>query len=195
MDLVLSITGLEVEAVFADLNTVHKVRLRPTGEVETFTGKMATEVQREPVDITTDDYGCILFRFKDGARGSLHVSQVTAGRKNCLRYEISGSTCALAWNSEAPNELWIGHRDKPNEWLLRDPALVSDVPRSFTNYPGGHNEGFPDAFKQCFRAFYDAIEAGGTGLPLYPTFESGHHEVVLCEAILRSHREEKWITL
>ena len=195
MDLVLSITGLKVEAVLADLNTVHKVRRRPTGEVETFTGKMATEVQREPVDITTDDYGCILFRFKDGARGSLHVSQVTAGRKNCLRYEISGSKCALAWNSEAPNELWIGHREKPNELLIRDPSLVADVPRSFINYPGGHNEGFPDAFKQCFRSFYDAIASGGSAEPLYPTFESGHHEVVLCEAILKSHREEKWISL
>jgi predicted dehydrogenase len=195
MDLVLSITGLEVEAVLADLSTVHKVRLRPTGEVETFTGKMATAVQREPIDVTTEDYGCILFRFKDGARGSLHVSQVTAGRKNCLRYEISGSKCALAWNSETPNELWIGHRDKPNELLVRDPALIADVPRSFTNYPGGHNEGFPDAFKQCFRSFYDAIASGGTGLPLYPSFQSGHREVVLCEAILKSHREEKWITV
>jgi predicted dehydrogenase len=195
MDLVLSITGLKVEAVLADLNTVHKVRRRPTGEVETFTGKMAPEVQREPVDITTDDYGCILFRFTNGGRGSLHVSQVTAGRKNCLRYEISGANCALAWNSEAPNELWIGHRDKPNELLVRDPALVSDTPRAFINYPGGHNEGFPDAFKQCFRAFYNAIASGGSTEPLYPTFESGHHEVVLCEAILKSHREEKWITL
>ena len=198
MDLVLTITGLEVEAVFADLNTVHKVRNRPTGEVETFTGKMASEIEREPVEITTDDYGSILFRFTNGGRGSLHVSQVTAGRKNCLRYEISGSKCALAWNSQSPNELWIGHRDKPNESLIRDPALVSDVPRGFINYPGGHNEGFPDAFKQCFRAFYDAITSGspgGSGEPRYATFASGHHEVVLCEAILKSHREQKWITV
>jgi len=195
MDLVLSITGLEVEAVFADLNTVHKVRNRPTGEVETFTGKMASQIEREPVEITTDDYGCILFRFKNGGRGSLHVSQVTAGRKNCLRYEISGSKCALGWNSESPNELWIGRRDRANESLIRDPALMSDVPRAFIHYPGGHNEGFPDAFKQCFRAFYDAVASGGSAEPRYATFASGHHEVVLCEAILRSHREEKWIEL
>jgi predicted dehydrogenase len=193
MDLVLSITGLEVEAVLADLNTVHKVRRRPTGEVETFTGKMATQVEREPIEITTDDYGSILFRFSGGARGSLHVSQITAGRKNCLRYEISGAKSALAWNSEAPNELWIGHRDKPNELLIRDPALVSDTPRRFVNYPGGHNEGFPDAFKQCFRAFYDAIASGGPGEPMYATFASGHHELLLCEAILRSHRQQTWI--
>jgi len=196
MDLVTSITGLEIKAVFADLKTVHPVRKRPKGEVETFTGKMAKQVQTEPVAITTEDYGCILFRFQGGARGSLHVSQVTAGRKNCIRYEISGSKSALYWNSESPNELWIGHREKPNESLIRDPSLVGDLARSYVNYPGGHNEGFPDAFKQCFRAFYQYIEAGDyAATPMYPTFAEGHREVLLCEAILKSHREERWVTV
>ena len=115
MDLVTSITGLEIEAVLADLNTVHPVRKRPKGEVETFSGKLAAQRETEPVVIDTEDYGCVLFRFKGGARGSLWVSQVTAGRKNSIRYEIAGSNSALAWNSESPNELWIGRRDKPNE--------------------------------------------------------------------------------
>ena len=196
MDLVCTITALRAEAVFADLRTVHEVRRRPKGEVETFTGKLAREVETEPVAIATEDYGCILFRFRGGARGCLWVSQVAAGRKNCLRYEIAGSKCALAWNSELPNELWVGHRDRANELLVRDPALVAEVPRHFVDYPGGHNEGFPDAFKQCFRAFYDWIAAGDPSAePLYPTFEQGHHEVVLCEAILASHRKQQWVTL
>jgi predicted dehydrogenase len=196
MDLVTTITGLAVEAVLADLNTVHKVRRRPTGEMETFTGKLAREAETEPVDIATEDYGAILFRFTGGARGSLWVSQITAGRKNRICYEIAGSKCALAWDSESPNELWIGRRERANECLLRDPALVAETPRRFVDYPGGHNEGFPDAFKQCFRAFYDWIAAGDPAAePLYPTFEQGHHEVVLCEAILKSHREQKWISL
>lgn len=196
MDLVASITGLEVEAVLADLKTVHPVRQRPKGEVETFTGKMGAKRETQPVEVTTEDYGCILFRFKGGARGSLWVSQVTAGRKNCIRYEIAGSNCALAWNSESPNELWIGRRDKANECLIRDPALVADMPRRFINYPGGHNEGFPDAFKQCFRSFYEYIDAGDfSAPPMYPTFPDGHREILLCEAILKSHREERWVTL
>ncbi len=196
MDLVLFITGLEVEAVLADLMTVHKVRNRPRGEVETFSGKVGRQIETEPVEITTEDYGCVMFRFKGGARGSLYVSQVTAGRKNCLRWEIAGSKCALAFNSESPNELWIGRRDKANEILMRDPALVADMPRGYIDYPGGHNEGFPDAFKQCFRAFYQAIAAGDfDAAPMYPTFAEGHREVVLCEAILESHQRQKWITL
>jgi predicted dehydrogenase len=194
MDLVTSITGLEVESVFADLNIVHPVRKRPKGEVETYSGKLATERQTEPVKIDTEDYGCILFRFKGGARGSLWVSQVTAGRKNCIRYEIAGANCALAWNSESPNEIWIGHRNKANESLIRDPSLVGQLARGYLNYPGGHNEGFPDAFKQCFRSFYNYIAAGDyNAAPLYPTLAQGHKEVVLCEAILKSHREQAWV--
>jgi len=196
LDLVTSITGLAIESVFADLKTVHPVRKRPKGEVETFTGKLAKQVQTEPVSITTEDYACVLLRLAGGARGAMHVSQVTAGRKNCLRYEISGSKCALAWNSESPNELWIGRRERPNESLIRDPSLVGDFARGYINYPGGHNEGFPDAFKQCFRAFYQYIEAGDfAATPMFPTFAEGHREVVLCDAILKSHREERWVTV
>ena len=194
MDLVLSITGLEVESVLADLNTVHKIRKRPKGEVQTFSGKMGAPPATEDVPIATEDYGCILFRFRGGARGSLNVSQVTAGRKNRLCYEIAAAKCALAWDSESPNQLWIGRREKANELLLRDPSLVGDMARHFINYPGGHNEGFPDAFKQCFRAFYEYIAAGDfSAKPLYPTFAEGHREVALCEAILASHQKQQWV--
>jgi predicted dehydrogenase len=196
MDLIHSITGLETEAVFADLKIVHPVRKRPKGEVQTYTGKMQAPIQTEAVNITTEDYGAVLFRFKGGARGTLYVSQVTAGKKNCLRYEISGSKCALGWNSETPNEMWIGRRGQVNESLVRDPSLLSDVARRFTTFPGGHNEGFPDAFKGCFRAFYEYIAAGDfSAPPLYPTFADGHHSILLCDAILKSHREQRWITV
>jgi predicted dehydrogenase len=196
MDLITSITGLKVEAVFADLRTVHPVRKRPKGEVETYSGKMGGPRETEPVNITTEDYACVLFRFQGGARGSLWVSQVTAGRKNCLRYEIAGSKCALAWNSEAPNEMWVGYRTKANESLIRDPSLLSDLARRFCTYPGGHNEGFPDAFKNCFRSFYEYVAAGDfSAPPLYPTFADGHHEILLCDAILQSHREQRWVNV
>jgi predicted dehydrogenase len=197
LDLIYHITHLEVEAVCADLNTVHPVRQRPIGEVQTFKGKEdQTSVKTESIDITTEDYGCVMIRFRGGARGCLWVSQATAGRKNCLRYEIAGSKCALSWCSEQPNNLWIGHRDKPNESLMRDPALVSGTAAKYINYPGGHNEGFPDTFKQCFRSFYDYIAAGDYAAPpTFPTFADGHREIILCEAILQSHRENKWITL
>jgi predicted dehydrogenase len=105
LDLIQMITELEVEAVLAELQTVHPVRQRPKGEVETFSVKVQAVEATESIPIETEDYGAVLLRFKGGARGSLWVSQVTAGRKNCLRYELAGSKSALAWNSEQPNDL------------------------------------------------------------------------------------------
>ena len=196
LDLVHAISGLEVESLCADLKTVHAERLRPKGEVQTFKGKEERAAETEPVRVTTEDYGSVLLRFRGGARGLLWVSQVTAGRKNCLRFEIAGSKRAVSWCSEQPNELWIGHRESPNESLIRDPALLSDAARQYANYPGGHNEGFPDTFKQCFRSFYSYIQAGDfSAPPAFATFADGHREIVLCEAILKSARENRWVNL
>jgi len=194
LDLVQSITGLKAIAVNADLRTIHPIRKRPKGEVETFSGKVQQIDATEDVAIDTEDCGTIMLKFDNGAVGNLWVSQTTAGRKNCLRYEIAGSKSALYWDSESPNELWLGYRDKANERLLKDPGLLSDKVRPYANYPGGHNEGFPDTFKQCFRAFYSHIAAGDmNAVPEFPTFEHGHHEIKLCEAILKSHRKQIWI--
>lgn len=190
LDLVSFVTGLEVEAVCADLMTVHPVRQSPMGSVETFSN--SAKLEREPIRIDTEDYGSILLRFKGGAKGALTVSQVTAGRKNCIRFDIAGGKASLAWDSEEPNALMVGHRDKANERLIRDPSLLSPAASHFANYPGGHAEGFPDSFKQLFRAVYEAIESGKKE-GLYPTFADGHREVRLCEAILKSHRERRWV--
>lgn len=196
LDLIHAITGLEIEAVCADLKTVFPIRQSPKGSVETFSGGKAAPVETESVDITTEDYGCIMLRFVGGAKGVVHVSQVSAGRKNCLRFEIAGSKQALAWNSETPNELWVGHRDRPNESLIRDPSLMGERGRAASDYPGGHNEGFPDTFKQLYKDFYGYIAAGNFAAePTFPTFADGHREIVLCEAILESHRGQKWVSV
>lgn len=194
LDLLQFITGRKVTAVCADLRTVHPTRRRPRGGVETFSGKDSPPRETEPISVTTDDCGTVMLRFDNGANGCLWVSQTTAGRKNCLRFEIAGSQCSFAWNSETPNELWIGRRDSANETLLRDPALMSASARAVANYPGGHNEGFPDTFKQLFRRFYGYIAAGDfRAPPPFPTFADGHREVLLCEAVLRSAREGRWV--
>jgi predicted dehydrogenase len=194
LDLVHAITGLEVESLCADLLTVHPVRRRPKGEVETYSGKLAQASDLLPVEITTEDYGAILLRFKGGARGTLVVSQVTAGRKNSLRYEIAAEKGALAWNSENPEELWIGRRGGPNEQLLRDPSILSGPARAAVGVPGGHAEGYADTFKQHFRAFYGYVAKGDFSPPApFATFQDGHREVVLCEAVLESHRKGGWV--
>lgn len=196
LDLVTFISGLAVEAVMADLYTVHPIRQRPpAGSVETFSGKKGVKkkVITEPVNITTEDYASVLLRFKGGQHGVLTVSQVTAGRKNAIEWEIAGSRRALAWNGERPNELWMGERNEPNRILLRDPSLMEADASAYASYPGGHNEGFPDTFKQLYRAIYADIKKGrASKSPLYATFEDGHKELALCEAILASSKSGKW---
>lgn len=194
LDLIQFITGQKVRSVCADLQTVHPIRNRPVGSVETFSGKTDAPIETRSIEITTEDAGAILLKFEGGGRGVLSVSQVTAGRKNCLRFELAGSQQAIEWNSERPNEMWIGNRDSANQSLLRDPALVGERARQYSDYPGGHNQGFPDTFKQLFRDFYGYVAAADFRAPgSFPTFEDGHHEILLCEAILKSHKEQRWV--
>jgi predicted dehydrogenase len=195
MDLVLFLTGLQIDSVFADLATMIPVRQRPKVARATFEGNKASSkvAEMEPFQVTTEDWGSVLFRFSNGARGSMCVSQITAGRKNKITFEIGGSEGSLAWDSEHPNDLWLGHRDKANELLIRDPSLLDPAIRTFASYPGGHNEGFPDTFKQLYRAIYERLaEEDFSRQKLFAGFDDGHQELLLCEAILRSHQEEAW---
>ncbi len=123
LDLTTFLTGLRVEAVMADLTTFIPVRQKPAGPVLTFSTERAAETI--PVEIHTEDVATILLRFEGGARGSVAISQLSPGRKNSLAYQIDGSSSAVAWDSEQPDQLWIGHRDRPNELLLRNPALMN----------------------------------------------------------------------
>jgi predicted dehydrogenase len=194
LDLIHFVTGLEIEAVCADFATVHPTRRRPRGEVETFTNKLGVEAETEPVPITTDDYGAVLLRFVGGARGCFYVSQVSPGRKYRVAFEVAGQNRTLSWNSEDCEKLWVGRRDAPNALLLRDPSLLSPAARTVSDYPGGHDEGYPDSFKMCFRSFYRYIAAGDfAALKPYPTFADGHRDNVLCEAFIESAREGKWV--
>lgn len=195
LDLMGFITGLRIERLVADLATLIPARKRPREAGVIFSGEgKAGPVDYDLVPVTTEDWGGVLLHYAGGARGSMNVSQVSAGRKNRLDFEISGSQASLAWNSERPNELWIGHRDAPNELLIKDPALMSASASAIASTPGGHAEGFADTFKQLYRAFYGYIEAGDFDAPRpFPTFGEGHREIVLSERILQSQREGRWV--
>ena len=191
LDLVQFVTGRRVVAVLADLHTVLPVRRRPAGPVQTFA---QAEAEGEDVAIATEDLAHVLLRFDGGARGAVVVSQVSAGRKNMLAFEVDGADAALAWNSERPEELWLGRRERPNELLLRDPSLMHPAARETTTLPGGHGEGFAETFRELYRRVYRAVESGGPPAePDYPTFADGHWENVLGEAIALSARESRWI--
>ena len=194
LDLLTFITGLRVDEVYADFKTFHPVRKKPAKPLETFTGKMLQPSDYIDQPIHTEDYATVILHYENGVRGVLTVSQVSSGRKNRLFYEINGSKSSLGWDSERPNELWIGQRSAPNQILMKDPSLLSPEARAVVSYPGGHNEGFPDTFKQLYAKVYAYVFAGDyTRTPDFPTFADGHYEMQLCEAIERSARERSWV--
>ena len=192
-DLMQFISGQSITRVFADLHTVHKTRMRPKKEVETYAGKELDPSDYEAQEINTEDYASVLFEMANGTRGVFTVSQVAAGRKNRLHFELDGSKCALAWDQETPNEMWIGYRDKANEILMKDPSLLHEAAREYAHYPGGHPEAYPDGPKNLFRNVYRAVAKGQMPTdPDWSTFEDGHKEVAICEAVLNSHKNQQW---
>jgi predicted dehydrogenase len=193
MDTMSFILGAKIEAVFADLATFHKHRKRPVGDIQTFAKAAPSDLKYQTYEVKTEDFGFVLLQFANGARGNLSVSQVAAGRKNCIRLEIYGSKKSAWWNSEQPETFCLGNRDTPNEVAVRGTPGFGDGAASFMDYPPGHVEGFPDTFKMLFRSIYQAIAAGAPGEPIFATAQDGHQEVAVCEAIARSHQARQWV--
>ena len=193
MDTVSFVLGAKINSVFADLGTLHKTRQRPVGEVETFSGAAAA-AKLISYAVETEDFASVLLQFSNGARGNLAVSQVAAGRKNCIRVEIYGSKKSAQWCSEEPEHLRFGNRDAANEIAVRSSPAFGGGATGFMDYPAGHVEGFPDTFKMLFRAIYGAIAAGERG-GLFATAADGHAEVAVCEAILKSHHSKQWVNV
>jgi predicted dehydrogenase len=194
LDLVTWLTNSKVSGLCADLATVLPTRRRPKGRVETFQKAGTTET--EEVMISTDDYASVLLHFENEAHGVMTVSQVSAGRKTRLWFEIDGTEGSLSFDSESPNQLWIGRRERACEVLPKDPALQSAESRGYAGYPGGHAEGYPDTFVQLFKDVYAYIAAGDFRAPrTFPTFATGHEELVLCEAIAESAQNKSWVSV
>jgi predicted dehydrogenase len=190
-DAVQFITGHKIVKVCADFSTIHKNRMKPKKEVETYSGKLLQASDYEPVPINTEDYASVLLEFSNGARGSFTVSQCFAGRKNRMFYELSGSKCSIVWDQERPNEMWIGYREKPNELLMKDPSLLSPRARAYAHYPGGHPEGYPDGLKNFLLRVYSYIAEPREEVD-FSTFADGHDELAVCEAVLASAKARAW---
>jgi predicted dehydrogenase len=192
MDTVSFILGAHIRSVHADLGTFHKQRRRPLGEIQTFT-KAKTNERYEAYVVKTEDFANVLLEFDSGARGNLAVSQVAAGRKNCIRMEIYGSIKSAWWNSEHPEQLGFGNRDEANHVAVRNTPAFGTGAAGSTDYPPGHVEGFPDTFKMLFRNVYETIATGQVSGGLFATAAEGRREMAVCEAILQSHRRRSWV--
>ena len=150
----------------------------------------AATTQFDLVDIEVEDLASVLLRFDNGAKGAFSVGQVCAGHKNDLVLEICGSKASLRWTQEQQNELWIGHRDKANEILQKDPSLHrrrSPRLRAPARRPPGGVGGRvlqPDA--RHLRLHRRGRKPSDTHPPAFATFEDGYRANCIVEAILES---------
>ncbi|MEV5536292.1 Gfo/Idh/MocA family oxidoreductase [Saccharopolyspora shandongensis] len=184
-DLVQWVSGETFTDVLAELSIV--VPARPAAAGPTFAGP--AEVTGDRVEVSTEDSAALLLRTAAGVLGSATISQVAAGRKNRLWFELDGALGSAVFDQEEPERIWLGGADG-NRILVRDPEHGSPEQRRLSKLPAGHAQGYA----QCFEAFvadtYAAIDGGSPeGLP---TFEDGLRSARLVDAVLRSARNRSW---
>jgi len=191
-DLAQHVSGATITHVLGDIATIIPRRKKPRGSREAFQTTRAQD-DTEIVDIRVEDLASVLLRFDNGAKGAFSVGQVCPGHKNDLVLEICGSRSSLRWRQEHQNELWIGHRERANEVLQKDPSLLNPVVRHYAHLPGGHQEAWADAFYNVMRDIYGHILSRAappaTVPPSFATFHDAYRANCIVEAILRSARD------
>jgi predicted dehydrogenase len=189
-DLVEWVAGVRFSQVSARLGTTHP--LRPAGTSTTFGPADPVAPKGSWRAVLTEDVATVLLRTDDGVLGSLTVSQVSAGRKNRLWFELDGAESSAVFDQENPETVWLG-RDDGARIVVRDPGHGSAEQRRLSTLPAGHAQGYGE----CFRAFvadaYQTID--GEPADGLPTGADGARSARLVEAVLRSNEILTWTNI
>jgi predicted dehydrogenase len=147
-----------------------------------------------------DDDGNILLRFRGGAKGILHSSQISVGVENDLNIRVYGEKAGLAWRQEHPNQLLVTYPDRPAEiWGRGHGYLTSASARAAARTPPGHPEGYLEAFGNLYREIFRAVRAevaGHTPPPDldFPTIDDGVEGMAFIETVVKSSKlGAKWV--
>jgi predicted dehydrogenase len=168
------ITALEIESLCADLTTFVKGR-------------------------KLDDDGNVLLRYKGGAKGVLHASQIAIGEENNLNVRVYGTKAAIEWQQEQPNELIVKFGEQPRETWRRGNNYIGDTEKRFTRIPSGHPEGYLEAFANIYSDAFRAIEAEVSGKKApkdldFPGIHDGVRGMAFIEAVVKSAQMgAKWV--
>jgi predicted dehydrogenase len=146
-----------------------------------------------------DDDGSVLLKFTEGAKGVLSASQVAAGEENNLSIQVYGEEGGLEWHQQEPNTLLVKWLDKPTEILRTGTPFVSPIAKHNSRTPGGHPEGYLEAFANIYRNFTHALSARINGTKVdeavveFPTAEDGVRGMAFIENVVKSNDStEKW---
>ena len=146
-----------------------------------------------------DDDGSVLLRFNGGAKGVLMASQISVGEENALRIRIYGEQGGLEWSQQEPNTLWLKWPDRPTEMLRTGASYLGSLSTANTRTPGGHPEGYLEAFANIYMAFAGQLRARDGDLEPdlraadCPGIEEAVRGMTFIElAVAASHSNTKW---
>lgn len=184
-DLVEWVSGERLAAVSAQRAVA--VAERPSASSVSFSGPATTETPRVPV--RTEDSAVVLFRTMSGVPGSVVVSQVSAGRRNRLWFELDGSHGSTVFDQENPEQIWLAGQDGVR-LIARDPARGSAEQRRLSTLPAGHAQGYAHCFDAFVADTYSAF--AGEKPEGLPTFSDGLRAAHVVDAVLRSADTGAW---
>jgi len=194
LDLACYVTGLTITEVVADFQIFLPVRKKRVSSAGTF--GVLSEPRLVDMRVATEDYASVLLRFNSRARGTLMVSQMSAGMKNSISLQIDGSSKSVAWNHRQPDVLSIGHRERPNK-QVKVKALTPKAKAGAFDYTlPGHGEEWMAGVTACMREIYGYIRDGkkpGRNPASFATFDDGYRMAVVVDKILLSSRRGNWI--
>jgi predicted dehydrogenase len=181
-DTVQVVAGKKVTAVYAQNFIAHPVR------------KKSVEGKWVEYPVETEDGGMILFEMEGGIRGSVLISQVSAGYKNQLFLSVDCEKYSMRWNQEQPDRLLIGTRSSGIVERFAAPDAVDDDVRRYATLPSGHPVGWADAFTGGIREFYRSLldRSYKNAVPAYSDFENGTYIMKIVDACMKSHQSGKW---
>lgn len=163
--------------------------------------ELCAELETKVDGRALDDDGAVLLRFEDGASGVLIASQIAAGEENNLNIKIYGENGGLEWYQQEPNTLIVRWGDKPAEVLRAGTGYVSDIAKHNVRTPGGHPEGYLEAFANIYRNFAATLAARidgttvDTSLVEFPSITEGIRGMAFIENVVASSQSnEKWTT-
>ncbi len=148
-----------------------------------------------------DDNAHVMLRYGSGAKGTLWASQVAPGNENGLRLRIYGEKAGIEWAQEDPNRLWFTRLGQPKQMLTRNGAGAWPEAQRVSRVPGGHPEGYLEAFANIYAEAARAIRARQAGQPapdgvLYPTLADGLSGMRFVAACVQSgKRNGAWVRI
>jgi predicted dehydrogenase len=143
--------------------------------------------------VASEDVAMAMFRTGAGTLASLTVSQVSAGRRNRLWFEIDGARASVAFDQEDAERLWIGRPDQREEVFVRGPGAGSAEQRRLSVLPAGHAQGYGNCFEAFVADTYHAID--GERPQGLPTFEDGVRSALIVDRVIASARTRAWTSI